>query len=97
MFSLNSRGLKFIIRIKHDFPFINIRKYPRELLKIEGVARGFQPSRGALRIVMNDRIMFDRFYCINSGKHCEMKKTLAHYILYPHHNFLREYAFKNHA
>ena len=24
-----------------------------------------------------------------------MKKVLAHYILYPHHIFLLEYAFKN--
>ena len=30
--------------IKHDFPFINIRKVPREVLKTEGVSRGFQPS-----------------------------------------------------
>ena len=51
--------------IKHDFPFINIRKVPREVLKTEGVARGFQPSRGTLRILMNDKIMFDRYYCIN--------------------------------
>ena len=28
--------------IKHDFPFINIRKVPREVLKTEGEARGFQ-------------------------------------------------------
>ena len=34
--------LKFIIGIKHDFPFINIRKVPREVLKTEGEARGFQ-------------------------------------------------------
>ena len=32
--------------IKHDFPFINICKIPREMLKTEGEARGFQPSRG---------------------------------------------------
>ena len=30
--------------IKHDFPFINIRKVPREVLKTEGEAQGFQPS-----------------------------------------------------
>ena len=28
--------------IKHDFPFINIRKVPRELLKTEDEARGIQ-------------------------------------------------------
>ena len=26
--------------IKHDFPFINIRNIPREVLKTEGEARG---------------------------------------------------------
>ena len=46
--------------IKHDFPFINICKVPREVLKIEGEARGFQPSRGTLGMLMNDKIMFDR-------------------------------------
>ena len=39
--------------IKHDFPFINIRKVPREVLKTEGVARGFQHSRGTLRMLIN--------------------------------------------
>ena len=29
------------IGIKHDLPFINIRKVPREVLKTEGEARGF--------------------------------------------------------
>ena len=49
--------------IKHDFPFINIRKVPREVLKTEGEARGFQPSRGTFRMLMNDR-----YYCMNSAK-----------------------------
>ena len=31
--------------IKHDFPFINIRKVPREVLKTEGEAQGFHTSR----------------------------------------------------
>ena len=31
-----------IIGIKNDFPFINILKVPRELLKTEGETRGFQ-------------------------------------------------------
>ena len=38
----------FFKRIKHDFPFINIRKVPRKVLKTEGEAKGFQPSRGTL-------------------------------------------------
>ena len=32
----------FIRGIKHDFPFISIRKVPREMLKTKGKARGFQ-------------------------------------------------------
>ena len=67
----NNRG------IKHDFPFINIRKVPREVLKTEGEARGFQPSRGTLRMLMNDKIMFDRYYCINSTKHCEKEENIG--------------------
>ena len=50
---LNNRG------IKHDFPFINICKVTREMLNTEGEARGFQPSRGTLQMLMNDKIMFD--------------------------------------
>ena len=67
----NNRG------IKHDFPFINICKVPREVLKTEGVARGFQPSRGTLRMLMNDKIMFDRYYCINSAKHYENEENIG--------------------
>ena len=67
--------------IKHDFPFINICKVPREVLKSEGEAQGFQPSRGTLRMLMNDKIMFDRYYCINSAKHCKNEETLVHFIL----------------
>ena len=63
--------------IKHDFPFINICKVPREVLKTEGEARGFQPSRGTLQMLMNDKIMFDRYYCINSTKHCENEENIA--------------------
>ena len=63
--------------IKHDFPFINIHKVPREVLKTEGEARGFQPSRGTLRMLMNDKIMFDRYYCINPAKHCENEENIG--------------------
>ena len=57
--------------IKHDFPFINICKVPKEVLKTEGKALGFHPFRGTLRMLMIDKIMFDRYYCKNSTKHCE--------------------------
>ena len=32
-------SLHISIGIKHDFPFINIRKVPREVLKTEGEAK----------------------------------------------------------
>ena len=67
----NNRG------IKYDFPFINICKVPREVLKTEGEARGFQPSRGTLQMLMNDKIVFDRYYCINSTKHCENEENIG--------------------
>ena len=63
--------------IKHDFPFINIRKVPREVLIIECEAQGFQPSRGTLRMLMNDKVMFDRYYCINSTKYCENEEKIG--------------------
>ena len=72
--------------IKHDLPFINIRKVPREVLKTEGEARGFQPSRGPLRMLMNDKNMFDRYFCINSAKHCENEENIgALYIIISSH------------
>ena len=72
--------------IKHDFPIINIRKVPREVLKTEGEARGFQPSRGTLRILRNDKIMIDRYYCINSTEHCENEENIGTlYFITSHH------------
>ena len=63
--------------IKHDFPFINIRNVPREALKTEGEARGFQPSRGTLRMLMNDKFMFDCYYCISSANYCENEENIG--------------------
>ena len=72
--------------IKHDFPFINIRKVLREVLKTEGEVRDFQLSRGTLRMLMNDKIMFDRYYCINLAKHCENEENIdaLHFITSSH-------------
>ena len=28
-------------------------------------------------MLLNDRIMFDRYYCINSGKHCENEENIG--------------------
>ena len=69
--------MKYTRGIKHDFPFINIRKVPREVLKTEGEA---------LRMLMNDKIMFDRYYCIKSTKHCENEENISalYFITSPH-------------
>ena len=68
----SKHGLRFnplITRgIKHDFPFVNICKVPREVLKTEGEA---------LRMFMNGKIMFDSYYCINSANHCENEENIG--------------------
>ena len=83
---MNNWPLVAIRGIKHDFPFINIRKVPREVLKTEGEARGFQPSRGTLRMLMNDKIMFDLYNCINSEKYCKNEENIVtlYFITSPH-------------
>ena len=71
-------GLRPVNRgIKHDFPFINICKVPMEVLKTEGEAQGLHHSRGTLRMLMNDKIMFDRYYCINSANFCENEENIG--------------------
>ena len=64
-------------------------------MKTEDEARGFQPSRGTLRMLVNDKIMFDRDYCINSKKHCENEENIGalYFITSPH--FLREPAMQD--
>ena len=79
----------FNIGIKHDFPFINIRKVPREMLKTSG-----EVSRGTLRMLMNDKIMFDRYYCINSKKtHRTLRKCLSTLFFSLTTIFLHAHAF----
>ena len=36
-------------------------------------------------MLMNDKIIFDRYYCINSA---ETQEIMVHYILQPHHIFI---------
>ena len=50
--------------IKHVFPCINIRWVPREVLKTEGAARGFQHRTRNPANVKARKNMFDRYYCI---------------------------------
>ena len=46
-------------------------------MKTEGEALSFQPSRRTLPMLINDKIMFDRYYCINSAKHCENEENIG--------------------
>ena len=40
-------------------------------------------------MLMNDKIIFDRYYCINSTETkeimCKIERNMVHYILQPHH------------
>ena len=44
-------------------------------------------------MLMNDKIIFDRYYCINSTEtkeiRCTNDRNMVHYILQPHHIFIR--------
>ena len=48
-------------------------------------------------MLMNDKIIFDRYYCINSAetkeKRCRNERNMVHYILQPHYIFIRVKAF----
>ena len=63
--------------INHDVSFINIRKVPLEVLKTEV----FNTSRGTVQMFMNDKIMLDRYYCINLTKYFKNEEILVHYII----------------
>ena len=41
-------------------------------------------------MLMNDKIIFDRYYCTNSA---QTKELRVHYILQPRHMFIRVKAF----
>ena len=41
-------------------------------------------------MLMNDKIIFDRYYCINSA---QTKEIMVHYVLQPHHMFISVKAF----
>ena len=82
------------IGIKHDFPFINIRKVPREVLKTEGEARGFQHLPRDLADVHEWQnhvwsLLLHKFK-ENTPK---IEKMFAHFILQPYHHFLTRARF----
>ena len=82
---LEYRKQVYTIGIKHYFPFINIRKVPREV---------FNTSRGTVRMLMNDKILFDRYYCINSTTtHRKLRKCSRTLFFGLTTIFLREHAF----
>ena len=82
------------IGIKHDFPFINIRKVPREVLKIEGEARGFQHLPRDLANVNEWQnhvwsLLLHKFKD-NTPK---IEKMFAHFILQRYDHFLTRARF----
>ena len=48
-------------------------------------------------MLVNDKIIFDRYYCINSAEtkeiRCRNERNMVHYILQPHHIFTRVKVF----
>ena len=71
------RGKGFGIGIKRDFPFINIRKVPREVLKTESEAGGFQHLPRDLANVNEWQNHVWSLLCINSKKtHQKLRKCL---------------------
>ena len=66
--------------VKYDFPFINVHNVSGEVLKSEGEARGFEhfPSR-TLRMLINDKIMSDRYYCINKKMSLQKRRKYANF------------------
>ena len=74
----------FSIGIQHEFLYINICWAPREELKPLLERRGFQllprghegfsSSRGAQQMLMHKKIMFDRYYCIETQ--CDERKSV---------------------
>ena len=58
----------FYYRDKTCFPCINIRWVPREVLKTEGAARGFEHRPRNPANVNARKNMFDRYYCIKVSK-----------------------------
>ena len=85
---------KFNIGIKHDFPFINIRKVSREVLKTEGEARGFQHLP---RDLANVNEWQNHVWSLLLHKFKEntpkIEKIFAHFILQPYHHFLTRARF----
>ena len=70
-----------IIGIKHVFPCINIRWVPREVLKTEGAARGFQHHPRNPANINARKNMFDRYYCIKVSEKVDFRAVFRWIIL----------------
>ena len=80
--------------IKHDFPFINIRKVPREVLKTDGEALGFQHFPRDLANVSEwqNHVWSLLLHKFNDNT-SKIEKMFAHFILQPYHHFLTRARF----
>ena len=75
------------IGIKHNFSFINIRKVPREMLKTEGEARGFQHLPGNLANVNEwQNHVWSLLLHKSTENTPKVEKIVAHFILQPYHS-----------
>ena len=57
----------------------------------------FARSRGTLRKLMNDKIMFNHYYCINSAKHCENEENIGALYFITSLHFPTRVRFKKHG
>ena len=75
------------IGTKHDFPFINIRKVPREVLKTECEVRGFQHLPRDLANVneWQNHVWLLLLHKSNENT-AKMEKIIAHFILQPYNS-----------
>ena len=52
-------------------------------------------------MLMNDKIIFDRYYCINSAEtkeiRCRNERNMVHYILQPHFHTRKRFRLYAHS
>ena len=92
--SFHVKNCYYNIGIKHDFPFINICKVPREVLKTEDETRAFQHLP---RDLANVNEWQNHVWSLLLHKFKEntpkIEKMFAHFILQPNHHFLMRTRF----
>ena len=71
------------IGIKHVFLCINICWTPRVVLKPKPERRGLNDPRGVLQMLVYQKTLFDRYYCIKSFCHLKtLEKSFKRSFLY---------------